>query len=123
MITINGVPINRRLLRQRVPPLVPFSDNDAIVLSLIAEEDEKQILHIAIGVSTIVILTATILACSLTFCRRHRGQLEMKEKLGTLQPSSNQGNPFLTRTIPIETEPENNEQTVVLVKYADLSKI
>ena len=105
-------------------PIECLSDNDPIVLALVAKEDEKQILHIAIGVSTIVILTATILACSLTFCRRHRGQLEMKEKLQD-SPSFNQGNgnPFLTRTIPIETEPENNEQTVVLVKYADLSKI
>ena len=45
----------------------------------------------------------------------------MKEKQGTPpdSPSSNHGNPFLTRTILIETD----EQMVVLLKYADVEVI
>jgi len=86
------------------------------------DERESQILQIMIGISLLVILVATILACSLTLCKRQRGQLEMKKLLPD-SPSQSPSPPPVIRTIvPIEPDPETDEQTVVLLKYADLSK-
>ena len=85
-------------------------------------ERESQILQIMIGISLLVILVATILACSLTLCKRQRGQLEMKKLLPD-STSQSPSPPAVFRTIvPIEPDPETDEQTVVLLKYADLSK-
>ena len=84
----------------------------------LTDQKESWILQITIGASLLVVLVATILACSLTFSQRHRGKVEMKKLLSD-SPSLD---PVFTTIIPIEPDPDTDEQTVVLLKYADLSK-
>ena len=94
-----------------------------VILMLKDNKWETQVLQVTIAVSILVVLVATIVACALTLYQRQRGHLEM-EKLGTLPDSSSFiQSPVYTHTIPVENEPEAEEETVVLLKYSHLSKL
>ena len=94
-----------------------------VILMLKDNKWESQVLQVTIAVSVLVVLVATIVACALTLYQRQRGHLEM-EKLGTLPDSSSFiQSPVYTHTIPVENEPEAEEETVVLLKYSHLSKL
>jgi len=108
----------------RMPKECSIKDNPSLISINSTQLSESQILHITIGTSLLVVLSATILACSLTFCQRQqRGQLEMKNLLLESPSLISQSSPVFTTILPIEPDPETDEQTVVLLKYADLSKI
>ena len=87
---------------------------------ILKDQGESRIPQIAFGISILVILVATILACSLTVCQRKRGQREMKKLLP--DSPSTPSPPVFKTIIPIEPDPETDKQTVVLLKYADLSR-
>jgi len=108
-----------------MPKECSIEDNPSLISINSAQLSESQILQITIGISLLVVLSATILACSLTFWQRQqRGQLEMKKLLPDDSPSLiSKSSPVFTTILPIEPDPETDEQTVVLLKYADLSKI
>ena len=107
----------------RMPKECLIEDNPSLTSIKDTHLSESQILHITIGASLLVVLAATILACSLTFCQRQRGQMDMKKLLPDSPSLIGQSSPVLTTILPIEPDPETDEQTVVLLKYADLSKI
>ena len=120
----SSVPGNRQIVKTGSDKELPNDCSCGKINCLLkANKWENQVLQITIAVSVLVVLVATIVACALTLYQRQRGHLEM-EKLGTLPDSSSFiQSPVYTHTVPVENEPEAEEETVVLLKYSHLSKL